>query len=382
MKIAVVAYEMEGARTGVGRYLEGLLSGVAQCDTSWRWLLFFKGEPFAHPFWTSDRTAAEPRFEPTFDRRPEARPILWEQLRLPHLLRAAAPDFVFSPAYSLPPIGEVPAMLTVHDLSFEHLPDEFPWKELWRRRLLARRAVRQARRVLADTHTIARDLSDTYGLDRAKVGVVPLGLDPGFIAAGAAEQPAEEDVLLETCGVQRPYLLYLGTVLARRRPDLVIEAFSAAAAEDPDLHLVLAGRNRLRQPGDLQRWIAGSPAADRVLEIGYIPEDVLLPLYRHARLSFYLSDYEGFGLPPFESLAAGTPVIVGPGMALDDLWPDYPYRCTVLDRETVVETIRQALGHPEARATTVRQARWYLAHLDWKRSAEMFLGEIDRALGA
>ena len=165
MKVAVVAYEMEGSKTGVGRYLEGLLSGVARCDNDWQWQLYFKGDPFRHPLWNAtERGEARRRFEPIFDRRPQARPIPWEQLRLPRLLRRDRPDVVFSPAYSLPPATGAPGLVTVHDLSFELLGDEFSRRERWRRRLLARRAVKRARRVLTDTEEIARDLMRVYGV--------------------------------------------------------------------------------------------------------------------------------------------------------------------------------------------------------------------------
>lgn len=80
---AVVAYEMEGRPTGVGRYLEGLLTGLAQLGKGGHFTLFFKGEPFSHPLWEEHGD----RFEPRFDGRPHAHPILWEQLRLPKLLR-------------------------------------------------------------------------------------------------------------------------------------------------------------------------------------------------------------------------------------------------------------------------------------------------------
>ncbi|MEE8523437.1 MAG: glycosyltransferase family 1 protein [Thermoanaerobaculia bacterium] len=382
MKIGVVAYEMEGARTGVGRYLEGLLEGLTRCardghGRGWTWRLFFKGDPFEHPLW-SDADGHGFEIEPVFDRRPRARPILWEQLRLPRLLRRAGVDLVFSPGYSLPP-GPIPSLVTVHDLSFEHLPEEFPLKERWRRRLLARRAVRQARRVLTDTRRIATDLVDTYDLDPGKIGVVPLALDGGVLARRALSVEDDPQVL-DAQGVRRPYLLYLGSILERRQIGRMIEAFSVLAGEDRSLTLVIAGRNRLRKPQKLERWIARSGAADRIVHRGYVPEAAIGPLYRQAELSLYLSSYEGYGLPPLESLASGTPAVVAPGLALDDLWPDYPYRCESLDLESVVETLRKVLDSSDRRREIGREAHRRFAKLTWQRSAEQLLAEIELAI--
>jgi glycosyltransferase involved in cell wall biosynthesis len=383
MRIGVVAYEMEGARTGVGRYLEGLLEGLVRCagdgrgrgrENSWR--LFFKGDPFEHPLW-SGRAGGDLEIEPVFDERPRARPVLWEQLRLPRLLRRTELDLVFSPGYSLPATGPVPAMVTVHDLSFEHLPEEFPWKERWRRRLLARRAVRQARRVLTDTRRVADDLVETYLLDPDKIAVVPLALDGDALA----DRDGSEDAsVLEAQGVRRPYLLCLGSILDRRRLDVVIETFGRLAAEDRDLTLVIAGRNRLREPRRLERWIAASPAADRIVRMGYVPEEAIGPLYRQAELSLYLSSYEGYGLPPLESLAAGTPAVASPGQALDDLWSDYPYLCERLDVDSAAATVRAALADRDRRQEICGEAGRRLAGLTWQRSAELLLDEIERAV--
>lgn len=375
MNVAVVAYEMEGERTGVGRYLEGLLSGIARCGDDRHWRLYFKGDPFDHPLWTTGD--ARDRFEPVFDRRPNARPILWEQTRLPRLLRRRRPDLVFSPAYSLPPATGAPGVVTVHDLSFELLPGDFPRKERWRRRLLARRAVKKARRVLTDTEEIAKDLIRTYRLSYGKIGVVPLGIDAKFLADGDGDHAAD-DACLAPYGIRPPYLLHVGSILERRHVHLAIEAFTAVAGDDPELTLVLAGRNRLRRGDDLERWIEASGTAERIRVVGYVDEDHLVPLYRRATLSYYLSSYEGYGLPPLESLACGTPAVVSRGLALDELWPDYPYRALTLDRGAVIRITRAALEDSGGRRRLAREGRERMARLDWQRAAERFLDEIGR----
>ena len=101
-------------------------------------------------------------------------------------------------------------------------------------------------------------------------------------------------------------------------------------------------------------------------------------LYRRATLSFYLSSYEGYGLPPLESLAAGTPAIVSRGLALDELWPDYPYRALTLDLSGVIRTTRDALAGDAERRRVGREGAERMSRLDWTRAAERFLGEIRR----
>jgi alpha-1,3-rhamnosyl/mannosyltransferase len=308
---------------------------------------------------------------PIFDGRPEARPILWEQLRLPEILKEVEVDLIFSPAYSLPlRSGGVPGMLTLHDLSFEHRPEEFGFRERWRRRLLARWGARKAVRVLTTATASARDLATTYHVPPERLRVLPLAVDDCFFAA-------ESGADLAALGIRRPYLLWLATLLPRRRIDLAIAAFAAVAAEHPELELLIAGSDRLPDPGRLAALIAASGVGERIRRLDYVPEELVPALYAGAEASFYLSSFEGFGLPPLESLAAGTPAIVGPGLELDVLWPDYPLRAE-LEEKAVIARTREALGLD--RAALAAAARERLQRLTWRRTAEALAAEIAAVL--
>lgn len=395
--MGVVAYEMEGRPSGVGRYLEGLLRGLRSAGPpGWRWTLFFRGDPFPSDLFSRDEGAP---VRAVFDGRPGAHPIAWEQFRLPRLLRRHGLDFLFSPAYSLPPFAGVPRMLTLHDLSFEHLPAEFGVRERWRRRVLARLAAARAERVLTDTRAVARDLEATYGVETERIGVVPLAVDDAFFQGfrNRATDEAELPSMLCELGVQSPYVLHLGSVLPRRRVDRTLQAFRRVISTPPgvtddswdgpprgvtddswddSLHLVLAGADRLPER-DLDRRIADSGVADRIVRVPWVPEDALVSLYAHAAASVYVSTYEGYGLPPLESLATGTPAVVSGGLALDDLWPGYPFRID-LDAEpeapgSLEYGLRRALRAPTGFA---EEAREVIRRLDWTRSAAALVDEI------
>jgi glycosyltransferase involved in cell wall biosynthesis len=370
VKIGVVGYEMEGARSGVGRFLAGALEGLRETGSDWEWLVFFKGSPFGDPLFKADSHGRPAPVRPIFDGRPEARPILWEQLRLPEILREVEVDLLFSPAYSLPlRLGGVPGLLTLHDLSFEHLPGEFRFRERWRRRLLARWGARRAARVLTTATASARDLERTYSVSPGRLGLLPLAVDEAFFSADSAPAVA---------GSRRPYLLWLATLLPRRRIDLAIAAFAAVAPEHPGLELVIAGADRLPERGRLAALIAGSGVAGRIRRLDYVPEEQVPALYAGAELSFYLSSFEGFGLPPLESLAAGTPAVVAPGLELDVIWPDYPLRAA-LEAEAVIAATRRGLAG-EGRAELIGEARRRLRSLSWRRTAAALQSEIAAAL--
>jgi hypothetical protein len=152
MKVAVIAAEMEGKATGVGRYLEGLLHGLELWDHGVEWHLFYQGDPLSPP------ALPDGPFHGHFARHHGSR-VLWEQVLVARAVREVEPDVVFGPAYTLPFAIRAPSVVTVHDLSFEILPREFGLRERWRRRLLARRAVR----VAAGRATVCRSARDRHG---------------------------------------------------------------------------------------------------------------------------------------------------------------------------------------------------------------------------
>ena len=394
--IGVVAYEMEGAPTGVGRYVEELLKALRATPRArdWQLKLFFKGDPFEHPLWTG-REAGGCTCEALFDRRADAHPILWEQVRLPRILRRRPVDLLFSPGYSLPGGASRPSLVTIHDLSFEVLPRDFSFRERWRRRFLARRAARSATRVLTDTGRTAAELQRRYGVPEERIAVAPLGVAPRFARAGhsvsSGNPGAGEDIA--RLGVRQPYLLVPGSVLPRRRLDLVLagltrllgEAAQAGAATAAggltveELQLVVAGTNQLPRPDDLDHMVRSSGCADRVIRIGYVDDRDLPELYAGAVGTIYVSEYEGYGLPPLESLAAGVPALVSDAPALLELWPDYPLRCDRLNVDGVTDGLRRLLFDGQARESAAAEGSKCVGSLTWARAAERFAAELETA---
>jgi glycosyltransferase involved in cell wall biosynthesis len=366
VRVGVIAAEMERQTTGVGRYVSGLLHGLTRWDHGLEWTLFFQGEPFDHPvFQEGDFGRHFSRFS--------GHPVVWEQWVLPRELRRVSLDLLFAPAYAIPFGVRVPTVVTIHDLSFERYPGDFSRRELWRRRLLARRAARVARRVLADSRHIADELHDVYGVDSRRLGVVPIGIERDLQKTAPELQP-------ESFGVRRPFLLVAGTVLDRRLPLLTLEVFAEVARERPDLQLVFAGANRLRRPHQIDEWIDQLGLGDRVRLVGWIEDPQLATLFSAAELTLYLSTYEGFGIPPLESLAFATPAVVGPGLALDEIWPDYPFRVSEFDRGHVVKMVQRILEAPAEVANVMRSAERVLGRLDWEASSRRLVREFERAL--
>jgi alpha-1,3-rhamnosyl/mannosyltransferase len=217
-----------------------------------------------------------------------------------------------------------------------------------------------------------------YGVERRRVGVVPLGVEGGLLDDGDA---IRDDRVAEL-GVRPPYLLVVGTVLDRRVPRTVLEAFAILRAERPELQLVIAGDNRMRNPGRLGEWTAELGVERNVRVLGWVDDGLLPALYAGAESSLYLSVYEGFGIPPLESLAFATPAVVGPGLALDEIWPEYPYRTASFRVAEVVDIVRRVLDDPTEVGATMTRAQSILETIGWERSSRRLVRELDTAVSS
>jgi len=370
MKVAVIAAEMEGRATGVGRYLEGLLQGLELWDHGVEWHLFFQGDP------SPSLPRSDGFIQAHFSRHHGSR-VLWEQVLVTRQVEAVEPDIVFGPAYTLPFGLRIPSMVTIHDLSFEVLPEEFGLRERWRRRLLARRAARVARRVITDTEFMSSLVAKRYGVVGERMGVVPLGVD----TTSFSKPEGEDDIqILKELSVSPPYVLVPGTVLERRMPRQVLEAFANVWRDRPELKLVIAGANRMRRPERLGLWIKQLGLDHAIHQLGWVEESALAPLYRGAELGIYVSRHEGYGLPPLECLGCGTPVVVSAGLGLDDSWPDYPFRIADLEAKNIAGVMMEIFGNEDRKVRFMEDTGSVLAKLDWEQSSRQLVAELGLAL--
>jgi glycosyltransferase involved in cell wall biosynthesis len=207
---------------------------------------------------------------------------------LPRTLRRLGAALVHT-QYALPYRCPCPAVVTIHDLSFEH-------GLMGRRdRLVFERVVphaaRTAARVLTVSERTKRDLVEHYGIPPERVVVTPNGVDPAF-------HPVTQDA------AARPYALAVGAIQQRKN-----QRAALAAAREAGLELVVVG------PVKDERAAAELRAGGARLE-GYVDVERLAELYRGAACLVQASRYEGFGLPVVEAMASGTPVVMVPDPAL------------------------------------------------------------------
>jgi glycosyltransferase involved in cell wall biosynthesis len=295
----------------------------------------------------------------------------WEQWTLARALRRDRPEVLLGPGNSLPLAVPTPAVVVLHDLSFEARPDWFSWREGARRRLLARRAARRARLALVVSEFTAREVERLYRLPRSRLQVVPNGVAARF-------RPLADPAPLEALrrrGLDGEVVLAVGSFFNRRHLPELLDAFAVVARRRPPARLVLVGDDRTHPRLDVAARLDRDGLAGRVNWLDRIDDDQLVALYNLARVTVYLSAYEGFGLPPIESLACGTPVIASATGALADNLAGHATLLVDHRPEAIAAAIEAVLDRP-VRASTA--ADWH-DRFSWARSAAAVLAALDLA---
>lgn len=287
----------------------------------------------------------------------------WEQLALPVVAHGA--ELVFSPANTAPVAGRRNAVL-IHDLAPLVEPRWYGRAYgAWHRALL-KAIARRAQLAIVPSEFVRDQLTELLGMPPERVAAVPMGVDPAF---AAAPDPAP---LRRRLGLdRRPYVLAVGTAIARKNLGLLDTIAPALNTAGLDVAIAGGGRGYMRatDPG------RGPTAARR---LGYVPETDLPALYAGAAAFALPSLYEGFGLPCLEAMAAGTPVITTRRGALPETCGDAALYADPADPSAFAAACIEVATDPVTHDRLTAAGRERAAAFTWERTAK----RVNDALGA
>jgi glycosyltransferase involved in cell wall biosynthesis len=298
LRVALDATPLLGQATGIGRYTAELFSALTRLPAGER-----PDELLATAFTWRGRAALPGRLPAgvlAAGRRAPARLLRasWERTELPSMaMLGVRADVIHGTNFVLPPPGRGAAgVVTIHDLSYLRYPETVSAASA-RYRELVPKSLRRAALVLTDTQAVADEIAAEYHLPADRIRAIPLGVDPAWF--DAANEP------LPALGLPARYLLFVGTLEPRKDVATLLAALRRMRSADPQSPpLVLAGPAGWGPALDT----AGLTRAD-VIALGYLQTAALRAVVANAAALCFPSLYEGFGLPPLEALAAGTPVV-------------------------------------------------------------------------
>jgi glycosyltransferase involved in cell wall biosynthesis len=272
--------------------------------------------------------------------------------RLPLLLRRLHPALAHF-LYVIPPAYRGRAVVAIHDLSFEVLPELMSRSDRFFFRTFVPRSARRADRVLTGSEWTKRDLVERWRIDEARITVTPYGVDPIFSPDGPAREGA-------------PYALFVSAIQPRKDPLAALEALTRT---NGDLRLLLTGPEK-SGGRELRAAIERLGLGSRVEITGHVTLDELAALYRGAVCLVHPSRYEGFGLPVLDALASGTPVVATAAGAVPEVAGDAAVLVEPGDPAALAAGIEQALAD---RDRLVQKGLERARQFSWAETARLTL---------
>ena len=265
-------------------------------------------------------------------------------------------------------------VLVMPDLTHVLFPEWHVGRPKLTGRLLLRRALKNARQIVAISQNTRNDILRYAGgeLPERKVVVAYIACEPAFSRPVTADELGH---VREKYHLRSKYILCVGTIEPRKNLPTLLAAFAGVAAGDPDIELVVAGRKgwKWQETYDAaERW----RVTDRVRFLEYVPPEDLPPLYAGALLFVYPSFYEGFGIPPLEAMAGGIPVIASNTSSLPEVVGEAGVLVDPRDTRAITESIQRLLRDDQLRERLSRAGRERASKFSWEEFARRILQRV------
>lgn len=301
------------------------------------------------------------------------RRIVWEQAAQP--LQLGSFDLYHGMAFVSPLLLTKPSVITVYDLSFLHYPQVLSASRRLYLRLFTAASCQRAKRVIAISHSTARDLTESLKIPPERIDVAAPGYDT---ATYKQLPPAEVRLFKDAKNLPERFWLFLGTLEPRKNLVTLIEAY-AALPDNERLPLYLAG-GKGWDYADIFATVERYNLANKIFFPGYLPVEDLPFWYNSAETFIYPSVFEGFGLPALEAMACGTPVIVSDVSSLPEVVGEAGMRLPPHDVTAWTAALRRAHADENWRAQASQQGLQEATRYRWAETARLTVESYQRAL--
>lgn len=360
MKVCVdIQSAMGRQRAGIGRYTRSLVERLGELSQSDCLLLFcFDFQRRGIPFPVKNSKQKIIKWCPgRLMRR------CWNTLRWPPFDMLAGPADVYHfPNFIIPPLSRGRGIATIHDLSFMAYPRFAEDRNLTYLTALISDTASRADAIITDSTFSAAEISERLSVDMNRIFPIHLGISEKFAPASPEAVGRERRKL----GLDRPYVLTVSTIEPRKNIEFLVRVFEQMTGFDGCL--VVAGMKGWKYEPILKRMRDSSRARD-IRHLEYVSDEELPALYSGAELFFFPSLYEGFGLPPLEAMACGTPVIASTSASLPEVLGDGALAISGFDAETWASEALRILSETSERQAMIERGLRQAARYTWRETA-------------
>lgn len=352
---------------GYGTYVRNLIGAMAELERELQFLLIVR------PGGAEELSALPPNFRIVEYARSQRDRV--DNIAFPHFIRKLGVDLVHIPINRVPILMPRPYIVTIHDMSsvvFQSEIESSTKLHLWR----FRRGLQRASRIIAVSGATRRDVLNMMNLPPERVLKIYNALDPNFLTGETDE--AGRAAVLERYQIDFPYLLYAGSVNPRKNVARIVEAMALLRQDFEghpryrDLRLVIIGDQMSKYPA-LRRAVHQSRVNDVVRFLGFVRREELKVFYQAAEAFVFPSLYEGFGLPPLEAMALGTPVVSSGVSSLPEVVGDAAMIVKPENVFDIARGIREVLQDGELRASLIAKGREQVKRFSWYDTARQVL---------
>lgn len=363
---------------GVGTYIRNLVHGLARLDHENHYILITlrPDEP--------DLASLPPNFEIAVYSRPDS--DRFNHVSFFFFLKELLPDLVHVPVNAVPLLMPRPYVVTIHDMSSLLFNDHSSRRSF--RLFVFRRGLLRAHRVIAVSEATRRDVENVLGIPRQRITRIYDAPDPRFLRPVAPDIDAEDrerERILERYQIQYPFLLYAGAVRPQKNIPRLVEAFAVLRGDleghprYKDLRLIIIGDEISKYPS-VRRAVIKTRVENVVRILGFVPFETLRVFFEAASAFVFPSLYEGFGLPPLEAMASGTPVITSNVSSLPEVVGEAAVFVNPENVFDIARGMREALLDYELRDDLIRKGFEQVRRFSWEKTAAQVL-EIYREVG-
>lgn len=343
MRIAIDLTSTQKNKTGIGRYMLGVLKGLQAVDHENEYYLFTQDDDLDGFGIYADNFHIVP-VKSRILRKTYIR-ILWEQVVLPWRIRKLKIDVLHCPNYTMPYTARIvhrhaAVMVVFHDMTYFNLPEcHVGWKrELFK--WYIKRSARACDKIIAVSENTKLDTPKYCKPKNKDIAVSYLGIKEAFLTSVDAtpEQKAKY-------GIDSRYILYVGTLEPRKNVPGLIAGYRLLPKEVRDMYkLVIVGKKGWLYDEIFASVESDQELKDRVIFTGFVDDEDMLPLMHSASTIAYPSIYEGFGIPVIEGMGSGVPTVTSYGSSLEEVAGGCAFLANPKDNQSISDALLEALA--------------------------------------
>jgi glycosyltransferase involved in cell wall biosynthesis len=356
LRIAIDARKLRDY--GIGTYVRALVRHLSRIDTNTEYVLLCRRQDCGIVDELGENFRAVIESSPAYSIR--------EQFSVPMDLRREGITLFHAPHYVLPPLTPCKSVVTIHDCIHLRFPQYLPNKlgyayaraSLWA-------ATHRASRVLTVSEASKRDILRYFRVPPQKIDVIYNAIDERF---SQMPDPQEMSRVEERYQLHDPFILYAGNIKPHKNLERLIEAFHMLRKGGMDQVKLLIIGDEISKYATLRRAVHKYKLHKHVRFFGFVPDSTLAVLYRLAGVFVFPSLYEGFGLPPLEAMASGTPVITSNVSSLPEVVGDAALLIDPYEPEAIADAMHRVLTDGTLREDLRRKGLARAAGFSWDRS--------------